>query len=132
MTIAVDTSALAAVVFGEDDAEAMLARMTAHAGDIRISTATRVEAGIVIEARHGRDGTADLDELLDTLAVRAVPLDEAQAHATIRAWRRFGKGRHPAALNLGDCYSYAVATCLDVPLLFKGNDFSRTDIRSVV
>lgn len=130
MTVVLDTSAVTSVVLGEPDAEAHLSLMLSHAGELHISAATRVELGLVVEAKQGPEATKDLEDLLGTLAVVVVPLDEAQAGLAIGAWRRFGKGRHPAHLNLGDCYSYALARSLDAPLLFRGDDFSQTDIRS--
>lgn len=128
MTVALDTSALAAVVFGEPEAEQVLAVMVRAAGDLTLSAATAVEAGIVIEARQGPDATRDLHVLLTRLRVTTVPVDEHQAAAAVAAWRRFGKGRHPAGLNLGDCFSYALATTSGASLLFKGDDFQRTDV----
>lgn len=128
MTVALDTSALAAVVFGEPEAEQVLAVMVRAAGDLTLSAATAVEADIVIEARQGPDATRDLHVLLTRLRVTTVPVDERQAAAAVAAWRRFGKGRHPAGLNLGDCFSYALATTSGASLLFKGDDFQRTDV----
>lgn len=129
MTVAIDTSALVAVVFGEPDAESLVATMARHAGDLVISAATVVEASIVVEARQGPQAAADLTLLLHSLGVTVVALDDAQAATAVGAWRRFGKGRHPAGLNLGDCYSYALARTLGAALLFKGDDFTQTDIR---
>lgn len=132
MTVVLDTSALAAVVFGEPDAEALLAVMIRSAGDLVISAATAVEIGIVVEAKQGQEASADLRKLLATLSVRSVPVDDVQAAAAVAAWRRFGKGRHPAGLNLGDCFSYALAKTDGAALLFKGNDFAQTDIASAL
>lgn len=128
MTVAVDTSALVAVVFGEPDAQSIAGILTRHVGDLIISAATVVEASIVAERRQGPQATADLRLLLASLQVEVVPFDEAQALAAAAAWRRFGKGRHPASLNLGDCYSYALARTVGADLLFKGDDFTQTDI----
>ncbi len=130
MTMVLDTSAVAAVVFGEPEAEALLALMLARAGDLRISAATLVEAGIVVEARHGRAGADDLWMLLERLGVVTVPLDAEQARLAVAAWGRFGKGRHSAGLNLGDCFSYALAKAAGAPLLFTGADFAQTDVVS--
>jgi ribonuclease VapC len=132
MTVVLDTSAVLAVVFGEDDAEALLAAMLHRAGDLQISAGTLVETGIVVEARHGPQGADDLRILLDRLGVEAVQLDEEQARLAVAAWRRFGKGRHPAGLNLGDCLAYALAKALSAPLLFKGTDFAQTDVASAL
>lgn len=132
MTVIVDTSALAAVVFGEPDAEVMAAAMLRAAGDLMISAATLVEAHIVAEARQGLEAGADLKALLDHFGVRTVPVDDDQAQAAVAAWRRFGKGRHPASLNFGDCFSYALAKMSAAPLLFKGDDFTQTDISAAL
>ncbi len=132
MTVVLDTSAVAAVIFGEPDAEGLLAAMTRSAGDLLLSAATAVELGIVVEARQGPAATDDLRRMLTTLTVVTVPLDEEQAGIALAAWRRFGKGRHVAGLNLGDCYSYALAKSRQAPLLFKGEDFAQTDIASAL
>lgn len=132
MTIVLDTSAVAAVVFGEPDAEALLAVMRGSAGDLVISGATLVEVGIVVEARQGPEAGEDLKTLLRALGVRVVPVDERHATVATAAWRRFGKGRHPAGLNLGDCFSYAAARVEGAPLLFKGADFPQTDVASAL
>lgn len=130
MTVVLDTSALLAVVFGEPDAEALLAVMSRSTGDLMLSAATAVEAGIVVEAKQGAEAAADLHALVTALDVRTVPVDEAQVSVAVAAWRRFGKGRHPAALNLGACFSYALTRAEGGRLLFKGDDFSQTDIAS--
>ena len=124
--IAVDTSSLVAIVLGEDDAERHLDVLRGSAA--RLSTVTVVEATIVVEARQGPDASRDLQLLIDGAIQEVVPVDEEQAFAAVAAWRRFGRGRHPAALNFGDCFSYAVARLGGLPLLFKGNDFSQTDV----
>jgi len=128
MTIVIDTSALAAVVFGESDAERFTAAMLASTGDCSISAATLVEAGIVVEARQGEAAAQDLRLLIEQIGAEVVPLDAAQATLAIAAWQRFGKGRHRAALNLGDCFSYALAKVSGAPLLYKGDDFTQTDV----
>lgn len=92
-----------------------------------MSAATLVETGIVVEARQGPDATRDLQLLVDA-AIEVVPFDGDHARAAIMAWNRFGRGRHPAGLNLGDCFSYATASLAGVPLLYKGSDFGLTDI----
>lgn len=132
MTVVVDTSALLAVVFGEVDAARYLDALIAHVGELVISTANLVEARVVAEARRGRDGATDLAELLTSLQVVVVEQDLSQADAAVQAWRRFGKGRHPAGLNLCDCFSYALASQFRARLLYKGNDFRQTDIPSVL
>jgi ribonuclease VapC len=123
--VIVDTSALIAILRDEPDAEELLHRLlTDHAP--RISAGTLLEARIVAE----RDGGAEeLAELLSLADVEVVPVDERLVDVGKEGFRRFGKGRHAAGLNYGDCFAYALARALDEPLLFKGDDFSRTDVR---
>jgi ribonuclease VapC len=132
VTTVLDTSAVAAVVFGEPDAEALLSVMLAEVGGLLISAVNRVEVGIVVEARQGPEAANDLHILLDRLAVDIAPVDVDQAQAALSAWRRFGKGRHPAGLNFGDCFAYALAKVTAAPLLFKGQDFRQTDVVSAL
>jgi ribonuclease VapC len=132
VTTVLDTSAVASVIFGESDAELMLSVMLDLAGDLVISTATLVEANIVVEARQGIEAANDLRVLLDRLGVNIVPVDVEQAYGALTAWRRFGKGRHPAGLNFGDCFSYALAKETRGALLFKGRDFGQTDVLSAL
>lgn len=122
-----DTSALLAVVLGESDAEHYLDAM-ASAESLAVSAATLTEAFVVAEARQGREAVTDLAALLADLEVEIVAFDEAQAELASAAWRRFGKGNHPAGLNLGDIVSYALAADRGERLLYKGKDFSATDI----
>ena len=126
-----DTSALVAMLFGEPERDRFIA-VLADAADPLISSATLLEASIVLQAKTGADGVADLDDLLAAAAVRCVALDGAQASLARDAFARYGKGRAPAGLNFGDCCSYALARATDKPLLFKGSDFSETDVRPVV
>jgi ribonuclease VapC len=91
-----------------------------------------VESAIVVEARQGADAARDLHLLVDATIDELVPVDGDHAKAAIAAWRRFGRGRHPAELNLGDCFAYAVAQIAGVPLLYKGDEFSATDITSAI
>lgn len=130
--VVLDTSAVVAVILGEPDAEAFAAAMARHVGDLSISAISRVELGIVVQARQGAAAAHDAEAMLTRLAVTTETVDGPQAEAAIAAWRRFGKGRHPAGLNLGDCFSYALARALDASLLFKGNDFAQTDIASAL
>lgn len=124
--IVVDTSAIVAVLFGEDGS-AELARRLVEERCV-MSAATRVELGIVIEAKSGPAGTQLLEELLDRVGVEVAAVDAELAEDAVVAWRRFGKGRHQAGLNLGDTFSYALARRLGQPLLFVGDDFSHTDV----
>ncbi|CAN5768930.1 type II toxin-antitoxin system VapC family toxin [soil metagenome] len=128
----VDTSALAAIVFGEDDAETLLSVLVKARTPILLSAMTLTEALIVVEARQGVEATQDLEQLLSLVGADVTPVDQEQSRLAHKAWRRFGKGRHPAALNLGDCFSYALARATDDALLFKGRDFAQTDIRSAL
>ncbi len=123
----VDTSALVAVLTGEPDAERLLDLMIG-ADRLAVSAATLVEASIVLESRWGPEAVSDLHALLADLEAEVLPVDEQQALTAARAWRRFGKGRHPASLNLGDLFSYAAASSQGEALLFTGDDFTQTDL----
>jgi ribonuclease VapC len=92
-----------------------------------MSVATLVESSIILESRYGPDGVRDLDLYIAKAQVALVPVDAEQAHLARDAFRKYGKGRHRAGLNFGDCFSYALARSLAEPLLFKGDDFSQTD-----
>ena len=124
----VDTSALVAVLLGESDA-GRFARALADAPVRLLSAVSRVELSFVIEGRKGETGRADVDLLLRDGGFDIVSVTPQQAEIAVDAFRRFGRGRHPASLNIGDCFSYALAAATDHTLLFKGGDFSRTDIR---
>ncbi len=128
--ITVDTSALVAIILGEEDAERYLIAMRNET--VILSAVSQVEAAIVVEARQGPDATRDLQLLLDATVEEVTPVDVSHAQAAMAAWRRFGRGRHPAALNFGDCFAYATARLAGTSLLFNGHDFSRTDIGSVL
>ena len=128
----VDTSVLVAVILGEPDAEAVLSVLQANAGDLQVSAANLVEAGIVVEARQGPEAATDLRILIDRLGVEVAPVDPKQAQVALAGWRRFGKGRHPAGLDFGDCFAYALAKASNAPLLFKGDGFTQTDIVSAL
>ena len=124
--IVVDTSAIVAVLFGEDDSAELEQRLLRE--QCVMSAATRVELGIVIEAKTGSAGTQLLEELLGRVAMEVMPVDAELADEAMVAWRRFGKGRHQAGLNFGDTFSYALARRLGQPLLFVGDDFLHTDV----
>jgi len=94
----------------------------------RISSATLLKASIVIESRRGDAAGRELDLLLHRAKVQTVAVDEAQVELARAAWRRYGKGRHPAGLNFGDLFAYALARAGGDALLFKGDDFTKTDI----
>ncbi len=126
-----DTSAIMAILQEEPGHEAL---MTAVEGApaLSISAATRLELGIVSEGRGGPGARIAVETLLDGNAVEVAPFTATQAALALAAWRRFGKGRHPAALNLGDCFAYALAMDRGQPLLFKGEDFARTDVKAAI
>ena len=125
----IDTSAIVAIAMNESEAEAFERRIADAAGRL-ISAATVLEAAMVLETRLGEPGGGELDLWLLRAGVEIVAVDTIHADQARRAWRRFGKGRHPAGLNFGDCFSYALAALTQEPLLFKGNDFSKTDIEA--
>ncbi len=122
----VDTSALIAILFDEPEKPAFASAIDA-AADPKVSAVTRVEAMMVYLGRRQSD-PADVVALVDILGLKTIDVDRAQADRALEAFTRFGKGRHPARLNLGDCFVYALAASLNEPLLFKGDDFAKTDI----
>jgi ribonuclease VapC len=127
----VDTSAVLAIL--QDEPERRRFNEAIEAADSRLmSVATFVEISIVVEARFGAEGLHHLDLLLDRAGMELAPVDVEQARVARGAFSRFGKDRHPAALNYGDCLSYALAHVMGEPLLFKGDDFFKTDIRPVL
>jgi ribonuclease VapC len=124
----IDTSVLLAVLFGDPDAGSLLETLLAQP-HLHLSIGSRLETSLVAEgSRFGAPADA-VDQLIVQLGVVVVPFDDAQLHWALRGWRLYGKGRHRAGLNLGDCFSYALAKALDRPLLFKGDDFCHTDVR---
>jgi ribonuclease VapC len=124
--IVVDTSAIVAVLFSEPGSADVERHLLGH--HCVMSAATRVELGIVIEAKTGSAGTQLLEELLGRVEIEIAPVDAELAEEAIVSWRRFGKGRHQAGLNFGDTFSYALSRRLGQPLLFVGNDFPHTDV----
>jgi ribonuclease VapC len=127
----IDTSALLAILQDEPERRAFNEAIEA-AETTALSTATFVETSIVIESRYGAEGLRDLDLLIAKATIDLVAIDAEQAHGARHAFSRFGKGRHPANLNYGDCFSYALAKVLHAPLLYKEDDFSQTDITAVI
>jgi len=123
----IDSSALLAILFGEPGAGGFIEAL-ASPGRKLMSAVNKFEASLVVEARKGEAGSAALARLLATAEVETIPFDASQAEIAMAAWRRFGKGRHPAGLNLGDCAAYALASTLSDSLLYKGGDFSKTDV----
>ena len=122
--IAVDTSALMAIVLAEPDAEACV-DVLASEGEVVISAATLAEALIVARRRNVAE---ELAALIDGLGMTISPVTEASARRTAQAYAQWGKGVHPAGLNFGDCFAYALAKEHGCPLLFVGQDFGRTDL----
>ncbi|MFZ5468114.1 MAG: type II toxin-antitoxin system VapC family toxin [Myxococcota bacterium] len=123
----IDTSALLAILLDEPERRAFN-ELIEDADACVISVANLVESSIVIETRFGAEGTRDLDLFLERAAIEPVAVDLLHARTARGAFSRFGKGRHPAALNFGDCFAYALAVVRGEPLLYKGNDFSHTDV----
>jgi len=126
----IDTSAIVAVLLNEANA-ARVAQAIETGSPRLLSAANLLEASIVIESRKGEAGGRELDLLLYRTAIEVIGVDQDQAEIARLAWRRFGKGRHPAGLNYGDCFAYALAKTRRLPLLYQGQDFSQTDIAGV-
>jgi len=123
----IDTSAVLAIL--EDEPERR--RFNELIGTTRsscMSTANFVELSMIVESRFGADGIRDMDLFQAKAGIRLIPVDEEQALLARRAFKFYGKGRHPAGLNFGDCFAYALAKSRAEVLLFKGNDFSQTDV----
>jgi ribonuclease VapC len=129
--IVIDTSAIVAILRDEPERRSFTEAIE-EADQCLMSTVSFVEASMVMEARNGYDGLRDLDLFLLKAGIALESADMEQAKLARGAFIRFGKGRHEANLNFGDCFSYALAKVMGVPLLFKGNDFIRTDIESAI
>jgi ribonuclease VapC len=125
-----DTSAILALLLDEPEAEHIAERVSLDPKRL-LSAGTALELMIVIEVRKGEVGGRELDLLLHRAKIDIVPFDSEQAEIAREAWRKFGKSRHPAGLNFGDCFAYALSKLSGEPLLFKGQDFSQTDIVTV-
>lgn len=123
----VDSSAIVAILQREPERERFI-DVLAAANDPLISSATLFECSIVMHRRGGDLAVETLDDLLLSAGVRCVALDVTHVHAARDAWLRYGKGRSPAGLNFGDCFSYALAIATGRPLLYKGDDFAQTDV----
>ncbi len=127
----IETSALLAILLDEE--ERRLFNETIEAAASRaMSVATFVEVSIVIESRFGAEGTRDLDLFINQAGIEIADVDQDQGRLARQAFSRFGKGRHPADLNYGDCFAYALAVARGESLLYKGTDFALTDITSAV
>jgi ribonuclease VapC len=128
----IDTSAILAILLQEPDSE-RFARAVEGADQRLVSAATLVEMGVVALRRGGAALRSDLEAVLNEASVEVVPVSEEHARAAIDAYARFGRGiGHPAGLNFGDCFAYALARAAGVPLLYKGGDFAHTDIHSAL
>lgn len=123
----IDTSALLAILWNEPERRLFNEAIEEAASRV-MSVATFVEASMVMESRSGSAGLSDLDHFIERAGIALIPVDAEQGKMARRAFSRFGKGRHPAGLNYGDCFAYALANVRGEPLLFKGSDFSLTDI----
>lgn len=122
-----DSSAIVAIVRREPEYVDLVEKL-ANATSVAIATPTLLEAGIVIEARLGVDGEAVLDRFVNDFEIARVPFGEHHWREALAAYRRYGRSRHEAALNYGDCIAYATARLAGEPLLFVGEDFAKTDI----
>jgi len=123
----IDTSAVLAILQREPERRSFLEAIEA-ADSTRMSVASFVESSIVIESRYGAEGLHDLDRFISRASIELIPVDREQGQLARSAFSRFGKGRHRAGLNYGDCFSYAAAVGLGEPLLSKGDDFIHTDV----
>ena len=127
----VDTSAVLAILFDEPDAETYAQAMS-QADSLRMSAVNFVEAAIVVEVQTRHAGSRQLDAFFRRAGIVIEAVTEEHAHAARQAYTDFGKGHHAAGLNFGDCFAYALAKVTREPLLFKGRDFSKTDITAAV
>ena len=127
----VDTSALIAILFGEPEA-LCFTRSIADTSRRLINAFNALETGIVVEALKGEAGGREFDLLIHRAQIEIVAMNADQTELARTAWRKYGKGNHPAGLNIGDCCAYALAKYSGEPLLFKGNDFSQTDIQAAI
>jgi ribonuclease VapC len=127
----IDTSAIVAILNDEPERRAFNEAIE-KSGVCLISTAGFVEASMVLENSRGYEGLRDFDLLMAAAGIELASVDADQAHIARQAFRQYGKGRHPAALNFGDCFSYALAKATGFPLLFKGEDFTKTDIQAAL
>lgn len=125
----IDTSALLAILFAEPEAESLAAAIERDPMRL-MSSVSALATAIVVETRKGPPGGRELDLALHRARIDIVPFDARQVEAAREAYRRFGRGRHPAGLNLGECCAYALAVASGEPLLYEGEDFAKTDISS--
>jgi len=124
----IDTSALLAIFLAEPERQSFL-ELIRQDGARLLSASNALEAAIVLEARRGEVAGRELDLFLHRLNIELIPVDAAQVEVARAGWRKYGKGRHPASLNFGDCFAYALAKTSGEPLLAKGNEFPKTDVQ---
>jgi len=124
----IDSSALIAIIAGEPEWRPLIAAITASSICL-VGAPTMMETSMVVLGRHGEEKLQDLRDFCARSAIDVVPFGPEHVDLALDAFRRYGKGRHPAGLNFGDCFSYALAKAAGEPLLFKGDDFSQTDIK---
>lgn len=129
--IVIDTSAVLAILNDEPERRSFNEAIE-KAARCLISASSFVETSIVLEARKGYEGVRDFDLFVASAGIEVTDVDAEQGELARTAFRKFGKGRHAANLNFGDCFSYALAKAYDAPLLFKGHDFSQTDVKRAV
>ncbi len=129
----IDSSAVVAILRAEPEAERLAVAMEQATTPLRMSAANYLEVAIVIDSQKDPIASRKLDELMERAAIAIEPVTEKHARIARQAWRDFGRSSgHAASLNFGDCFAYALATDLRQPLLFKGNDFGHTDVRSAL
>ncbi|OCQ99523.1 ribonuclease [Nostoc sp. MBR 210] len=126
----IDPSAILAIIYAEPE-ELIFIQLIDESEDCLLSSPGYVEASIVLGTKYGKQGVENLNLLITALSIIIVPFSVEQAQLASEAFLKFGKGRHPAKLNMGGCFSYALAKSINQPLLFKGNDFIHTDIARV-
>jgi ribonuclease VapC len=127
----VDTSALVTIFLLEPEAEQFAHRIV-EAPSAAISAANLLEAGIILDSRIGRQNSSELDEFIANVGLEVEPVTAAQVRIARHAYRTYGRGNHPAGLNFGDCFAYALAKITGLPLLFKGDDFAQTDVTPAI
>jgi ribonuclease VapC len=127
----IDSSALISILLGEGDANRFIAAINTGV-PLLIAAPTWLEAAMVVSARKGAAGFQEFEQLIAASGIELIEFDQTLAREAYLAWQRFGKGRHPASLNMGDCFSYALAKQRKDVLLFKGNDFSETDLVAAI
>lgn len=126
----IDSSAVLAILFDEPERRAFTVAIERDRRRL-MSAANVLESALIVESRRGEPAGRELDLLMHRGDIQVVAVDGDQVELARSAWRRFGKGRHPAALNFGDCFAYALAAASGEPLLFKGGDFPHTDLAAV-